>query len=373
MAFQIKDFVSIAAAMLNWMRGSQTNLTDFSVGSVSRTLVEAPAVEIDELYQQMFNGIREAIPTAIYHAFNFDLLPPAAATGLVRVTITSSVTDTVIPAGTTFARPDSPVSYSSAVDVTIAAGNTTGDVLVLAGEAGPAGNAPAGLSWTMTPSPATFVSASNIAGFYSGTAAETEDGRKTRFAAYVQSLARGTVAALEYGAATAALYDVAGNITERVMWAKVVEPYLSDPLQPVGWVQLYVHNGVGSTSAGLVTRAAEVIHGYYDAKGNPVPGWKAAGVQVDVAAATQTAVPVTGAIYAETGYAAASLVAPVQAAIAAYLTELPIGGPAYRAEIIAAAMGVPGVRNFTLAAPATDNIPAATVKLWPGTFTLTTP
>ncbi len=54
MAFQIKDFTSIVASMVNHMRGTQKKVTDFQKGSVARTLVEAAAVENEELYLQMF-------------------------------------------------------------------------------------------------------------------------------------------------------------------------------------------------------------------------------------------------------------------------------------------------------------------------------
>jgi hypothetical protein len=56
MAFQLKDFVSIVAAMLNRAKATQSRLTDFEVGSVARTLIEAPAIEIEQLYQRMFAG-----------------------------------------------------------------------------------------------------------------------------------------------------------------------------------------------------------------------------------------------------------------------------------------------------------------------------
>ena len=62
MAFQIKNFASIVASMINRMSATQNKVTDFNVGAVGRTLIEAPAIEIDQLYQQMFNGLKEAIP-----------------------------------------------------------------------------------------------------------------------------------------------------------------------------------------------------------------------------------------------------------------------------------------------------------------------
>ena len=80
MSFQIKDFLSIVASMVNYMRGATSKITDYNVGSVARTMVEAPAIEIDQLYQQMLFGLRDAIPTATY-----PLLPR-------QFTIASSVT-----------------------------------------------------------------------------------------------------------------------------------------------------------------------------------------------------------------------------------------------------------------------------------------
>lgn len=50
MAFQIKDFASIVASQINHARAVSDKITDFQPGSVARTIMEAPAVEIEELY-----------------------------------------------------------------------------------------------------------------------------------------------------------------------------------------------------------------------------------------------------------------------------------------------------------------------------------
>jgi len=83
MAFQIKSFAAIAASMINYARATQDEITDFSVGSVARTIMEAPAIEIEELYQRMLAGILEAIPVSVYRAFGFDPLEAAPARGYV--------------------------------------------------------------------------------------------------------------------------------------------------------------------------------------------------------------------------------------------------------------------------------------------------
>lgn len=110
MAFQVKKFDSIIASMVNWISSNTTKITDFNVGSVVRTILEAIAMELEELYYQLMKAVKEAIEEAIYRAFNFPRNPAERATGLVRffrlrgtevpVTIprlTTVVTDSVPP------------------------------------------------------------------------------------------------------------------------------------------------------------------------------------------------------------------------------------------------------------------------------------
>lgn len=369
--FQVKDFASITASCINWMKATTTKLTDFNVGSIVRTMLEAIAAELDELYQQMFIGIREAIPVSVYNSFDFAALPASPAAGLVRVTITSSASDTLIGAGTTFTITGSSLTYTANNDTVIAAGNTYADVPVAASVSGLAGNHASGASFTVSPQPLGFVSATNISAISGGANAEMDAARKVRFTAFVASLNRGTVAALKYGLSTAYLTDSAGNHIEYVASSEVIEPWLTDNTQPISLVNCYIHNGVGSTSSGLVNHAKDVIYGYYDSAGNAVPGWKAAGVNVQVYAATETTVAITAALTAAAGYDKPTLITAVTSAINAYLLEMPIGSKAIKAEITAIAMNIDGVLNFELSAPSSDVTAAASVKLMPGVFTIT--
>lgn len=371
MAFQIKDFASISASMVNWMRASTSKVTDFNIGSVVRTLVEAAAAEIDELYQRMLIGLREAIPVSVYNSFSFERLDPIPASGLVRVSITPAGADVMIPAGTVFSAAGAALTYTSSEDALIEAGDSFVDIQVVASDVGVAGNIAPARVFTLTPPPPGFVSASNLTAFINGLDRETDDARKQRFIAYIDSLNRGTVKALEYGLKTTAILDPNGNPIERVASASIIEPWLSDPLQPVALVKCYVHNGVGSTSSALVTRAAEVIYGYTDASGKKIPGWKAAGVKVEVYAATEQAVPVSAVLTPQPGYEAAPLVASATSAIAEYIRALPIGETCVRAEIVAIGMEIPGVYNFVVSAPASDTVVAASIKLMPGAIDIT--
>lgn len=381
--FQLKSFAAIAASMLNRMKATQTKLTDFNVGSIVRTMLESVAAELDQLYQQMFNGLQQAIPVSVYNSFNFPALTAISASGLVQVNITPQQTPVLIPAGTQFTYPGSSNVYVSAQDTTIPAGNSQVNVQVACSVTGAAGNITQGKSFTPSPSIQGFVSATNLAGFVNGLDTETPDQRLIRFNAYISTLQRGTVAAIEYGLSTAYLTDVAGNIIERVALQLVVEPYLVDPTKPIALVNAYVHNGVGGTSSALVEQATKVISGYVDSSGKKVPGWKAAGIPVTIGAATEAPLNVTATVWIAAGYQWATVQAAVLSAISEYLIGLTIGnngsnpagtdpvGTAQVASIVAAAMAVPGVTNFTMSAPAADVLSSTGTKIMPGTITLT--
>jgi uncharacterized phage protein gp47/JayE len=368
--FQIKDFISITASAINWMRASTNRITDYNVGSVARTLIEAPAAEIDELYQQMFIGIKEAIPVSTYDTFGFDSLPEFSSGGLVRVQLTPG-TAGLIGAGTTFSGVGLATTYSSLSDVVIGAGTSYVDVTVAADTAGTIGNIPKNQEFSLTPSPSNFVSASNLTAFSSGVDEETPDERKLRFAAYINSIARSTPAAIRYGLTTAYITDAAGNIIEHVASSAVIEPYLEDVNQPIALVNCYVHNGTGSTSGALVAQAQKVIDGYYDVNGDPIPGYKAAGVPTTVYAATELVTNITGVITVLAGYDKPTLILDAKSTINTYLLGLGIGADVIRAEIIHQVKSLDGVYDFTLSVPASNVAAANSQKIMPGTLNIT--
>lgn len=372
MAFQIKDFASISASMVNWMRVATRKVTDFNLGGIVRTMVEAIGAEIDELYQQMFIGLKEAIPVATYNSFSFARIPAMPARGMVRVTINSSATDTIIPAGTVFKVVGGSQSYTSVQDVVIPAGATFKDVYVACTVAGIAGNQLAGQSFTLTPTLQALVSAENLAAFQNGSDLETDEQRKLRFNEFIASLPRGTVRALEYGLKLTVLTDAQGNETERVVSAAIIEPWLIDADNfPISLVNCYVHNGSGSTSSALVARAKEIMYGYIDNLGAKIPGWKAAGVRVEVYAATEQAVNLTGVLTVLDGYDHDTLVEQAVQVVYGYIIGLQVGEKAIRAEMVQQVMDIDGVYNFVPSVPAGDTVPAASVKLMPGTIAIT--
>ncbi len=148
MSFQVKKFNSLIASMINWMSGATTRVTDYNKGSVVRTILEAVAMEMEELYYQLLQATQEAIEEAIYRTFSFPRNPPEKATGTVRFTrLTGTEVIVSIPSGTLIATNTSPpILYETQANDTIpfVTGTATGGGLVLTLEAGGYVNAIAG-------------------------------------------------------------------------------------------------------------------------------------------------------------------------------------------------------------------------------------
>lgn len=285
MAFQIKDFVSISASMVNYAKATQDKLTDFNIGSAARTMLDAPSIEIEELYQRMFAGIMDAIPVAIYRAFGFDALSAVTARGTVMVQFGGPISVAFeIPAGTIFRAPESGLTYLSSAAVAVGVGATSAFVMVVSTAAGSTGNLPAGaiseaVNFTM---PTGSVITSEA--ITSGRDGESDEDRLSRFNDFIQSLSRGTLPSLLYAASAAVVKSGDGLTTEFVSRVGSQE-------RP-GWVQLYIHGSNGAASDALVAAAQQIIDGYRTDNGLSVAGYAAAGTRVEVIKMTERAVDV---------------------------------------------------------------------------------
>jgi hypothetical protein len=367
MAFQIKDFRSIVASMINVSRASQSQITDFSVGSVARTLMEASAIEIEELYLQMLLGLQEAIPTAVYTSFEFGKLPAVGASGVVRFTRGSISEAVVVPQGTRVRSVGGELEYVTVSTVTLSGAGLFADALVACATPGVTGNCLSGTLTELISAVNGITQVTNPLGFSNGRDVESDAQRKIRFNAYILTLTRGTISALEYGASLSAITNPSGEVIERARHIAVVEPFLTDASVPVGLVRLYLHNGVGATSGALVTRVLRDVNGYVADQGDLVPGWKAAGVSVEVIAAQEVVVNVTGSITMISGFLAAPALNQAVVAVGSYIADLGLGAKVVRSEIIALVMSIDGVYNVALSAPSADVTISVAQKAMPGT------
>jgi len=276
--FEPKAYPDILAGLVAHLRAQNSPLTDFNVGSVTRSWLEAGAIGLDEAWMGLTQAVVEAIPEATYLAFGFARNPAVAALGVVRFSVAEPIGQAIdIPMGFRVAVPgDGPV-FATRQAASLPAWGAAVDVPVAAVEAGLAGNVAARRIQRLQDalSAPSSVSVDNPVPTLGGEDQESEAARQARFAQYVRALGRSTVAALDYAARLSCVQDAHGTVIERVRHVAMLE-------RP-GYVNLYVHNGVSATSEALALRAAEIIDGHVNpCTGDATPGWRAAGVEVTV-------------------------------------------------------------------------------------------
>ncbi|GIM45246.1 hypothetical protein DNHGIG_07950 [Collibacillus ludicampi] len=262
MAFQVLTETQIVANLIDTYTSLITTSDDVNTGSVIRSAFEAFAQELARLYRNAQENAAEIQKMAAYTMFNFPLLPAQEAYTMVTFSTPTPPTSPVtIPAGTTVAVPGTNIQYQTPAATTWPAGATSFSVRVVCTQTGTIGNQRANtVTQLVTPIPGlNNVTVTNPRDIRTGTNLETEDQRANRFQQWVNSLHRGDVRSLIYGAKTAQLVDQYGYVTEQVMKAQLVEGNGSNTL--------YIDNGYYSTSQQLVQQCQQVINGYTDQNG----------------------------------------------------------------------------------------------------------
>lgn len=334
-----KSFVEIVSGMIAHMQATQRSVTDFHIGSVARTLVEAPAVEMDELYQTMSQWVEDAIPVSMYDAFGFTQLPPASAGGMVRISTQTGLVDQPIPipAGTVFTRENPTVQYQTLADTTIPHGADHVDALLVAIQPGSTGNAPVGAMLGIGSGGIGQLTAVTIGRLVGGTDGETPDEQKARFVDYIESLSHGTVRSLLYAVKQAVVKDTNGVVIETVSRVGITEGG--------GTVALYLYGSHGAPSAELIASAQTIVDGEKTDE-RVVVGYRPAGVRVDVLPMIEQLVPVDFKVRMFSGYTGnSSVIDAIKTSTAAAIAAIRPGDVLYVEALIDAALAVPGVQR----------------------------
>lgn len=344
MAFRIKTFLEISGGMIAHMRAAQRSVTDFVIGAVGRTMLEAPSIEIDELYQMYSAGLVEGIPTAIYRSFQFELQPAKAASGVVRL-YANPAHNAPITINAGFIVASASAQYVTAEIGLIPVGQEWVDVLAVCTTPGSPGNASPGEIRFLVSSQIGVVRVSNPAAIQNGRGMELEQERKLRFIDYVRSLAKGTIGACLYHARQAAIPGPNGLIYERVARAEVEETE--------GHVDMFIHNGVGNTSPELVAAADAQVQGYIDAiTGAVTVGARPTGMRVDLHAMVEIPVPVLLHVEVPVNLRSEALRTRIRTALSSVILSTPNKGFLLPLSLQNAGLTVPGVLGAVLEAPA---------------------
>lgn len=363
MAFQIKDFASIVAAQINHGRAVTDKITDYAPGSVARTLIEAPAVEMEELYLQMFLGLRDAIPVATFLSFGFDKLAPKRAFGFASVSSVAPLgAPIVIPAGTAFAT-EAGASYTSTAEVTWATGSSLVRVPVQANEIGLVGNVAAGVIVSCALFPLSSGYTVGNALIANGADAENDAEREARFRDYIRAISGGTTAACLYAAGQAVVLDIDGNISQFVTRIG----YTEIP----GRFTIYIYSNQGMASAPLLAAGQLLIDGKRDdIEGTITPGAGSAGVRTDVLAMAERSVPASITVGMLPGFTLNStVIQSLNDIYGAAIRGIAPGQTMYLGTLVELLLAAPGVD--TIVPVTSSNITcAASEALVPGTLTI---
>jgi uncharacterized phage protein gp47/JayE len=361
--FTPKPFVEILADAVERVRLSTDRLTDFNVGSVTRSLLEAHAVELDNYYQEMYLGLMRAIPTAIYIGFGFDRKPAVAAAGTAVFSRAESAPEEsiTIPQGTRLGTVGGTYFVTDAA-VTILLNATSATVTITAEIPGAASNSDPNTLFLADTVTSDFT-VTNPAILSGGEDAETEEQRAERFAAFIRALARGTPAALEYAATLPAIYHpITGVLAERVQRAAVHET--------PGYVELFIHNGSYGASAELVQAVQAVIDGTHE-QATWINGYRPAGMRVVVQVMTETALHVSYELTASLGASQADIATALASKVAAWLRDAIPGQRLRPLDLINLAITTDGVSSALLLAPTATTTVAANTVMSLGSLTLT--
>lgn len=370
MSFDIKNFSAIVAQMIAQQRGTSGKLTDFNVGSVNRTLIEAVSSEIEELYQQMWRGLDESIPTAIYRSFGFDRLDAYPAWGHVTFTANDP-----LHSGPLVVKKRTPVRvgkdglvFLAADELIIPASQATGTVKVIAEIPGSSGNI---LSESITELKGVNlpVSVTNQLSFGGGRDIETDKERAQRWSEFILALSRGTIASIIYGSKLATIEE-SDIVVESVQYCAVEELFRKTDGDPIGRVNVYIWNGVDGASAELVAKVNHVLSGYYTSSDVAVMGWKAAGIWCDVEAVLSVLLDLTLTVTFDSVVVDAE--SAVNTTVRDYITSIDVGAPYIESELVCRIKRISGVSNVVISSPSGDlGPPLYRNKFMPGDITLT--
>lgn len=268
MAFRVKGANAILESLINWTSARTDKLTDFNVGSATRTLLESVALQAEEFYYNLKKGIEHAIRNSCYNAFSFERKPANKATGYVTIFYEYPLKQEIlIPKGSRFHTGNARVIkeyYRSLENVIVGEGSQTAIVRIEAERPGKRANAVAGEISKMDMGGPNIANVANTNDIVNGKDRESEASRAQRFKEYVHTLQRGTAEAVAYG-----IKQVPG----------VSGVYVDD--RYIGFARAYVHDDNGKLSDELKAKVIEAVNEY-----------RSAGIEIEIKAAVKIDVDV---------------------------------------------------------------------------------
>jgi len=368
----LQNFTSLVQNSAAAVQGACSSLLDLTVGSVLRAILEANAsialwlqwLIVLLMQRQRLATSSDSDVDSWVADYSFSRLPSVAATGAItfsRFTATSSAT---LPVGATARTANGAQTYSVTADPTnqywdgvsnyvIPAGVTSITVPVISTVPGAAGNVVAGAINLPGEANAGIDTCTNALAITNGQDAESDNDLRGRFPLYIQGLSKATVAAV--GSAILSVQQgLAYGIAENTDEAGNYEP---------GHFVITLDDGTGAPSDAL----KELVYTAVDAV-RPI------GSTFSVQSPTVVTANVSLVLTAAVGFVKANMIAPLNAAITAYINDLPVGSPlSYTrlAQVIYDAIpGVSAITGYTINGSAVDIAAGPSTVIKPGTVSI---
>lgn len=286
-----------------------------------------------------------ALDRVAFDRYQITRLPAAPATVDLTLTHVAGVAGTV-PAGTRITTAEG-TQFSIDADVvfTVADASRPGTATALV--SGPGGNVQTGTLTRFVDQPfdaaMTVTNPANAAG---GVDSESDTEFRSRILGFFQTVRRGTLGAIEFGARQVPGVAVARAIEIENLCAGL-------PL-PACEVELIVADRNGGFSTPMLQAVEDILLTF-----------RAAGIPVIVTGGVPQYEPVTWDIDFETGVDQARVADEIRAVTVAVAQFLRPGEILYRSSLIAGARAIPGaiVRDDSLVVPVGDTVPTDTHKL----------
>jgi hypothetical protein len=305
----VKKFREILGDMASWLVLSGSKVTNFTVGSVARSILEAVAMEIEDLYYYIRTKFEELQDNAIYNSFGYNKRPAVPATGYVTVRFTQPLTQSVLfKAGTRFYTiplNGKTIYFESIEDVTANIGATEVDLLVRCTTAGTIGNVPAYSITRIVNSMPFLAGVFNKEKFFTGLPEETKEERQKRFNDFIQSLGKSSTPAIIYGCMQ--VEGIAGVYVK----------------EDIGMIYVYAHDAFGNLNDQLKADLEAKLYEY-----------KAGGIKAIISGVIKKPIDLNIKVLIDNGYDKSSILYKIEEEVRVYLNKMVVSKPLVRADLI---------------------------------------
>jgi uncharacterized phage protein gp47/JayE len=306
----------------------------FRTGGVTTTLTEAIGLALADLYLKVEEAIQNFyIETAEGEYLDkkgedYGLVrkPGVKASGTARFSrLVAAVNDIPIVAGSTFATPPDSfgnrLEFQTTIEGTLLTGETFVDISSQAAAEGINYNINSGEVLEITSQLDAIDSVTNTTTFSGGKDIETDDEFRQRIKLYIQTLSKGTKAALR-----SAALNVPG-----VKFVNVVESGTND-----GIVTVYIDDGSGQASSELIAQVVEAIDLV-----------RAAGIIVNTYAVSLVEIDLIMVIVLQSGYTFAAVESSIKTVVREYIDSLTVGESVIYSKVYGNIILVDGVADLT--------------------------